>query len=333
MNDLKVPFGIREDGRITSAENADKGREYYCPACDEKLVFRDGGVRNKHFSHLPDTSCTLETILHKCAKRMVFDAIHRNVSGHVSISILNGCHECGSEYETKLPPKTFTDAAVEEGVGAFVCDVVGYRGADAALAIEILVTHAVDSRKANELSIPWMELSADAVFSDPHIWRPVQGRLKSHYCPECRSNFKKIQEVADRWKIDRSLYSPIKDPQKSTYIAAVETCFKCKEEIPVFWWSGIPFCEVEPPEPRPKTIKFRNSKQFGGSYWANTCAKCGMIQGDNYLFLFQSAPLRGLPIARENMPGESGHGPLRIIAGDSAVSEFMKVVNRNIPWK
>lgn len=333
MSDLKIPFGVGEDGRIIPAEFAREGQQYYCPGCDERLILKEGEIRTKHFSHSPGSACSLETILHKAAKRMVFYAIRENASGHASISILNCCHECGSEYDVMLKPNTFTSAAVEESVGPYICDVVGHRGDDSSLAVEILVTHAVEPEKACGLSIPWVELSAESVISDPYRWKPTQSRLKSNYCPECRSTFKKIQKVADRWGIDRSLYSPIKNPLKTTYIAAIDTCFKCKEEIPVFWWSGVPFCEEEPPKPRPATIKFRRSKQFGGSYWANTCASCGMIQGDNYLFLFDNAPLKGLPISGENIPSQGDHGRLRIATGDSVVREFMKIIDRNIPRK
>ncbi|WP_457552592.1 hypothetical protein [Desulfobacula sp.] len=89
-----------------------------------------------------------------------------------------------------------------------------------------------------------------------------------------------------------------KEPVTAKYVAGVETYFKCKNEIPVFWWDGIPFCQEEPPDPKPKTIKLKYSKKYGGSYWANTCANCGMTQGDNFLFLFENGPLFGLPVSK-----------------------------------
>ena len=52
-----------------------------------------------------------------------------------------------------------------------------------------------------------------------------------------------------------------------------------------------------------------------------------MIQGDNYLYIFESAPFKNMPLAGEaaNQQG----GITRIVSGKSAVSEFMKVINRN----
>lgn len=40
----------------------------------------------------------------------------------------------------------------------------------------------------------------------------------------------------------------------------------------------------------------RYSKQFGGSYWANTCPHCDAVQGDNFLFLGTQPLFKGLPL-------------------------------------
>lgn len=76
-------------------------------------------------------------------------------------------------------------------------------------------------------------------------------------------------------------------------------CFNCKEQILVFWWPGVPFCEKQPPYPMPRTIKLRSSKIYGWAYWANTCPKCDILQGDNHLFIFKTALFRELPISNE----------------------------------
>ena len=327
MENLKVPYGMNDSGELVSSENAVKTEAYRCPSCNVKLIHRAGEIRAKHFAHPPESECSLESILHKVAKQLTHNAIIDNSTGNMPILLRNHCHSCGVEFDAKLPPKTFSGAALEVGVSDYVCDVVGYRESEIALAVEIFNTHKVGDKKASDLPVHWVELKAEEVIDNPFYWKPTQSHLKRGFCPSCKSHIKHVYEVADKWNIDRHIYSPIKNPSSFTYIASTETCFKCKEEIPVFWWQGVPFCEAEPPQPRPRTIKYRNSKQYGGAYWANTCANCNMIQGDNYLFLFDNAPLKGLPLANEENSNHSGG--VRVISGDSAVSEFMKVINRN----
>lgn len=326
MENLKIPFGVDESGELISAESAQKGSSYSCPSCGVQLIHRAGEVRAKHFAHPPASNCGLESVLHITAKRLIYMAIMNNASGGQSISLENHCQNCGVIFSTNLLPKTFSNAGLEIGVGDYVCDVIGYRGDSVALAIEILNTHEVDTKKAANLTAYWVELKAEDVINDFLKWIPTQANLKESYCNSCKNHIKHVLEVADKYGIDRALYSPVKNPTKSTYIADIETCFKCKKEIPVFWWRGVPFCEVEPPNPKPKTIKYRNSKQYGGSYWANTCANCNMIQGDNYLYIFDSAPFKGMPLSGD---AQENQGDVKIVSGSSAVSEFIKVINRN----
>ncbi len=327
MEKFKVPYGLDSAGELVSAEGAIKSEIYNCPCCKEQLVHRSGEVRVKHFAHPVSSNCNPESILHITAKRLIEGAIRLNASSHVKIYLRNHCRQCGVEFNSILPFETFTNAKQEVIVSEYVCDVVGYRNSDIALAVEILNTHKVDSKKATNLPVYWIELKAEDVISAPNQWNPTQSKLKASYCQSCKPHIKHVQSVADKWKIDRDLYSPVKDPSSSTYIADTEICFKCKEEIPVFWWDGVPFCEIEPPEPKPKTIKYRNSKQYGGKYWANTCANCNMIQGDNYLYIFDSSPFKNMPLA-DDVANQQG-GLTRVISGKPAVSEFMKVINFN----
>lgn len=327
MENLKVPYGLNEVGELIPADMADIGACYKCPCCLENLIYRSGNIRAKHFAHPASSNCSLESVIHVTAKKLIQCVIIENSKGNQTITLENNCHNCGVVFSTNIPNKTFSNAGVEIRIGNYVCDVVGYRGNSIALAIEILNTHKVDNAKAQNLNAHWVELKAEDVIKNPLKWVPTQANLKDSYCPDCKKEIKHVLEVADKFNIDRSLYSPVKNPSNATYIAGVETCFKCKQEVPVFWWQGVPFCEHEPPNPKPKTIKLRNSKQYGGSYWANTCAHCNMIQGDNYLYLFENAPFKGLPLSTYS---QSEQESVRVVSGQSAVTEFMKILHRNI---
>ncbi len=331
---LSVPYGCDDLGALVAADDATKGRHYTCPACNERLTLRAGEVRVKHFSHAPSSNCSPEHVLHKTAKMLVARSIRDNAAGRKLILLWRGCHACGIEYQTELPPGTFSSAKEEVGISSFVCDVIGYRGNTPALAIEIRHTHQVGERKANELEVPWVELQAENVMESPADWHVLEGRLKGpQLCTDCAGDPEHIQTVADKWGIDRYLYTPFKDPTRALYIAETFECFKCHEEIPVFWWQGVPFCETEPPLPRPKTIKNRYSKMWDGRYWANTCAACGVIQGDNYVFRFGGSPFLGcLPMQDDyEEDNEPGTGAVRIVSEPNAAKEMYKVLDRILP--
>lgn len=325
MDVLKIPYALNDSEELIAAEAAQQGQAYRCPGCHGYLIQRGGNVRTKHFAHAVDSPCSLESVIHITAKRLIKSAILDNAKCDTPLMLENHCASCGVVFDTALPPRTFSDSSEEVRVGSYVCDVIGYTGNQIRLAIEILNTHKVSQIKAADLSCHWIELKAEDVIVNPRNWRPVQSGLKDAFCRKCKQEIQHITQVADRCGIDRTLYSPIMDPNKATYIAAVETCFKCQQETPVFWWRGVPFCENEPPSPRPKTIKHRHSKQYGGTYWANTCAHCGMLQGDNFLFIFDNAPFRGLPMTGVNQTG------IEVRTGKDAKNAFWDVFNRNLP--
>jgi hypothetical protein len=70
------------------------------------------------------------------------------------------------------------------------------------------------------------------------------------------------------------------------YRAAAHTCFKCGKRIVVYTWAGHRVRgSGGPPAPHPRTLKQRTTRESGGmTYWVNTCAACGITQGDNYLY-------------------------------------------------
>lgn len=327
MERFKIPYGVDESGELVPAEFAKTGSQYKCPNCLELLIHRSGDVRAKHFAHPPESNCSLESILHITAKRMIHHAIMENARGQKTISLKTSCANCSSDLLKELPPGTFSKAAVEVKAGDYVCDVIAYRDETPRLAIEVFNTHKVGSEKSVSLPIHWIEITAEAAIDNPYLWVPTQAAIKESCCNSCQTHVKQIVEVADRFDIDRNVYSPLKDANSSTYIADIETCFKCNMEIPVFWWRGVPFCQTEPSDPKPKTIKRRYSKQWGGSYWANTCANCNVIQGDNHLYLFDGAPFKDMPLSDQ---AKRGQNRVKVQTDTSATTEFMKVVRRNL---
>jgi hypothetical protein len=304
MRELRVPFGILENGPMVAAKNAARGTQYTCPGCGAVLVLKDGPSGNvtKHFSHAATGACSQESIYHAIAKRLLIYAIETNAAGTgETIKVHGKCCECGGPYVVGLPPGTFTGATDEERVGRYSCDVAGFDGAKVRLALEVLHTHATTQVKISALPFPMIELVAEDVLADPFDWRPVRDTMQARRCDACKS----IRVACRSLGMPEESYSTSKaNADRVPYIAAMTTCYResCRVEIPVFWWRGVPFCQHQPPSPKPRTIKRRQSQQWGGSYWANTCDHCGALQGDNHVFLFSTAPLAGLPLNNDNLP-------------------------------
>lgn len=327
MDSLKIPYGLNAAGELVSVLHATKNESYDCPACRSPLTHRAGPVRTAHFAHQPSATCNLESALHITAKKLIADAIHANAAKNQSIQLITACHCCTSEVVTTLKPQTFTSAKEEVSITDYICDVVGFRDGAIALAVEIFNTHKVDAEKGSKLPVHWIELNAEDVVKSPNTWRPTQHRLKPVFCQDCKDDTNRIYASADKWGIDRKLYTPITFNQFSAYVASTIECYKCKETVPVFWWDGVPFCEKTPPEPKPPTVKFRDSQRYGGAYWANTCPKCKALQGDNFVFLFSDAPFLHMPMSENAEPKKSG---VTVRSGQSAISELANIMTRNI---
>lgn len=286
---FRVPYGVDELGNYVSPEMASKQTVYFCPCCANRLVFKSGTKRVKHFSHPKAANCNPETVLHKTAKALIQRAIMDNAEGELCLSIMDNCQCCGGEQERLLKPKTFSNAVQEVRVGQYICDVVAFKGeGEIALGIEILVTHAVDEEKAKNLNIYWIELKANDVIESATMWQPVQAKLRQSNCLKCKEEAQRVRKIAAQYGIDGAMFSTdryavFRSENYRGYLGFVGECWACKRDIPLFWWADMPFCTQRPPEPRPKTIQFRFSKTGKRSYWANTCATCTMIQGVDFV--------------------------------------------------
>lgn len=299
--ELLVPYGVDANRRLVSAAEAQRRIEYRCPQCDGLLILRAGDIKITHFAHKADTGCSGETLLHQIAKRLVAQVVNECATSSPNQPTIScTCKRCNHIFQSRMSPKAFGRAEIEKRVGPFVCDVVAFRNSEPVLAIEILATHLVEEGKARGLTLPWIELSAQAVIDAPYSWVPKNSRLEAVLCRDCKAHDHRLREAANRWNQPIPDHATDRDPSRATYLAAVERCYKCKNDIVVYWWAGVPFCENEPPKPRPSTIEHRFSKTYGGSYWANTCPACSALQGDNFLFLFEGAPFSGLPM--RNLP-------------------------------
>lgn len=309
MDYFKIPGGINKLGEVVLANDAKKGESYTCISCSGELIFRVGEIREKHFSHAPNNSCSSETIMHLLAKRRIVKAIEQNAEGKNDILMVNKCPGCYNEFMVEIPRSTFSKAEEEVPISGFICDAIAYRDNKDPLGIEIFQTHKVDEYKGSNLPIPWVEFNAIDIIKNPYYWHPINSnKLNPIKCKQCKKRNQNIINVARKWGIDSNIFTTVKNPESGNYIADVVKCFHCENEIPVFWWFGIPFSQDKPPMPMPSTIKYKYSKYLRISCYMNTCPNCNVPQDDYYLFLDNDGPFSGLPMIMNDNPKYNKNG-------------------------
>ena len=186
MNDLKNPFAKDENGKIVYINNASnyntnilKQKKFTCVECNKRLIPRMGEKNRWHFAHqteedssnrISNCSGNIESALHQYAKEVI------KKSNYIVLPELsiNECQEmhCGREiFEGKykeylakdkgnakhLNKSVFTsdrykytwlenEKRIYNYIPDCLCDINGKM-----LAIEILVTHAVDDIKTKKV--------------------------------------------------------------------------------------------------------------------------------------------------------------------------------------
>lgn len=320
----KIPYALGPDGYLVPAEKAERGVGYCCPSCKCSVFLRKGEVRIAHFYHTSNSDCSGESVIHKTAKRLIVEAVEEiSRGGSVTLKLL--CENCDAVTDRSVGRKRITRAVEEVVIGDCRVDVVAFLDEYPALCIEVRNTSEVTCEKAQGLDCYWIELDAYDVVNDNRLWRPVASALKPVLCESCKEEARETIDILDKYGYPRGICSTVFRPGQSPYIVALEECWKCKERIPVFWWDGVPFAQDTPPEPRPRTIQYRYSKQYGGSYWMNTCPRCRGSQGDNFLFLFGGGVLNSekLFLRKE----EQGDGSVTISSGRSVFNNFIRTMN------
>jgi hypothetical protein len=92
-------------GKKIHINNALSGIDYYCPECKEKFTFKNGNIRQRHFSHKnSSTNCTGtgEGYLHKTFKKMLLEYLKNNLSNKSPIIINWICNICKRKHNGYL---------------------------------------------------------------------------------------------------------------------------------------------------------------------------------------------------------------------------------------
>jgi len=281
---LEIPFAYDETGELVRPADGLDNKQYYCPACGEALILRRGKIKRPHFAHYGNSPCARESILHSAAKaelqRRIQDWLDnkgdrpyfkRDCILCLSKKVRQGIPETisGVDTERRLPSGHQPDVVLLRDEADLPTIVAG---------IEVVVTHEVDEQKAKELEVPWLEVEAKDILSNPLLMPVRRDNLDQSHCNGCRKDLPilrdKVDQLLNRWDIEW--------PQ-SHYTLGITECFRCKKQIPVFAWEAEMWSSEPPPSPKPRTVKHRFSKEARDKYWTNTCPGCGVLQGDFYL--------------------------------------------------
>ncbi|HVO20838.1 MAG TPA: competence protein CoiA family protein [Anaeromyxobacter sp.] len=127
---------------------------FTCLGCSQELIPHLGRVRSPHFAHRPGSSCPLaspETALHQDTKERLLSLCADAFAGRRRVRVLARCPACRRATPQDLA--ALGDSALAEGaVGSLRADVLLCAGGRPALALEVLVTHAVEPEKEAALA-------------------------------------------------------------------------------------------------------------------------------------------------------------------------------------
>lgn len=306
---LRVPLAFDEEKKLYDPEAAEKGKRYFCPACQDTVILRKGKIKTPHFAHKVSETCNQETIIHKTAKQLIVDVISDWKSGKTDAPVLKRtCELCRQSKDQPLPDKVECAMLEYRMPDGFIVDVVLMVENKPAAAMEIRVSHAVDENKAKSLSIPFIELDGQKVIENPTIFQPIRDRFQPLTCTTCKQAKEqylvKVNEVAEQTGVEL--------PDRY-YRYGLYECRRCKHEIIVFAWPKISKGAAPNEKPIPRMIQRHYFNFAGRNYWVNICPYCESFWGHWILFSESDGPFFG--IRCEENSREAYHKDMQDIVG------------------
>lgn len=138
---------------------------FRCPGCGDPLVPHLGRVRARHFAHEPGSRCPLtapETALHLNAKERLLFLCGEAFAGRGPVRLRARCPACRRPSPVDLATAG-DEARDEEPLGRLRPDLLILKSGRPALALEVLVSHAIDAEKEaalEALGVPAAEIDA-----------------------------------------------------------------------------------------------------------------------------------------------------------------------------
>lgn len=153
---LLNPWAKDSKGNFVSIENAEKGQDYFCPKCHERLSYCKKGsgpnARQDHFKHQSETECKgytpheSESAIHLFAKEEVYKILDECLQKHRDFPIVWTCPDCKLDMQANLL-KRVKSVEMEKSLDAARPDVsLLDENGNTLVAIEIVFKHDVESK-------------------------------------------------------------------------------------------------------------------------------------------------------------------------------------------
>lgn len=183
---FKVPWAMDASGVLRSAAHAGEG-VHRCIECFSPLGLRRGAQRRAHFAHHGSSStCSQESVIHKLAKALIVQMVRQWRDGGPRPGIRRSCTGCGLTIVSNVPDRVIDAEPEHRLASGRVVDVALLGELGIVCAVEVLHTHAVDEAKAAAMDLPWLEVRAHDVLTDPFVLVPVQHALRPYMCGPCK---------------------------------------------------------------------------------------------------------------------------------------------------
>lgn len=292
MSKLLYTVAINNDRKFIKAVDAEKGNDYYCPVCKDKLILRKSGNTGKgskrpHFAHHNLTpNCTPESALHFSFKNLLFIKIQECIKSQESINISWNCKYCNDNHKGNLLKKA-TSVKLEYNLKVCQPDIALLDSNNNVVAvIEVVVTHKPEPEvikfyKDNKIILIQINLTSDKdiellieKISNPDI---------VDFCinPKCITcgNYSQITRMMI---INGPCWSCENTMKIATIFSSDFHGLRGKGQY--LSPSDFNADEIEFAKSKGVILKIHYSNTLNSRYLANTCGKCGKFAGDFYLY-------------------------------------------------
>ena len=113
-----------ENDELVHINNAEKGKNYFCPNCKTEFILRKSGKTGKgskrpHFAHNNlTTNCTPEGVLHYSFKKLLIDLLKRYKAENKALEVNWNCDACYNSNKGNLLENV---ASIREEYNLKVC--------------------------------------------------------------------------------------------------------------------------------------------------------------------------------------------------------------------
>jgi len=108
-NEILYKHALDEKGNVIKIETTKTGQKYFCTVCHNEMIFKNGKIRQKHFSHKNLTeNCDGkggsggEGYLHETFKQMAYQYIKELITENKPFEIEYLCIVCKTQHKTNL---------------------------------------------------------------------------------------------------------------------------------------------------------------------------------------------------------------------------------------